>query len=99
MNEAASAFAEELSKAEIKAPEVMIYSNMTAEPYTADVAGLLSGQICNPVRWESIIRAMIASGIDTFIEIGPGKTLTNMIKKISAEVVAVSVTEYLSEAE
>lgn len=99
MNEAASAFAEELSKAEIRAPEVMIYSNMTAEPYTADVAGLLSGQICNPVRWESIIRAMIASGIDTFIEIGPGKTLTNMIKKISAEVVAVSVTEYLSEAE
>ena len=99
MNEAASAFAEELSKAEIKAPEVMIYSNMTAEPYTADVAGLLSGQICNPVRWESIIRAMIASGIDTFIEIGPGKTLTNMIKKISAEVVAVSVTEFLSEAD
>ena len=72
---------------------------MTAEPYTEDVRGLLSKQICNPVYWEKLIRNMIADGLDTFIEIGPGKTLTNMIKKISAEVNAKTATEYLAEAE
>ena len=65
----------------------------------ADVIGLLSLQICSPVQWETIIRNMVSDGVDTFIEIGPGKTLTNMIKKISADVKAVNITEYLAEAE
>lgn len=99
MNEAANAFAEELAKSEIGERTVTLYSNMTAEPYRDNVVELLSKQICNPVQWEKIIRNMIADGIDTFIEIGPGKTLANMIKKINAEVKAVSVTEYLAEVE
>ena len=99
MNEAANAFAEELANVEIKERTVPLYSNMTAEPYTKDVVELLSKQICNPVQWEKIIRNMIADGVDTFIEIGPGKTLTNMIKKISADVKAVNITEYLAEVE
>ena len=63
------------------------------------MAGLLSRQICSPVQWEKIIRNMITDGIDTFIEIGPGKTLTNMIKKISTDIKAVNVIEYLAEVE
>lgn len=97
MSAAATMFAEELEKAEIRERTIEIYSNVTAKPYTEDVVGLLSKQICNPVQWEKIIRNMIADGIDTFIEIGPGKTLTNMIKKINAEVKATTVTEYLAE--
>lgn len=97
MNEAATAFAEELTKADIKNITITLYSNVTAKPYTEDVAGLLSKQICSPVQWEKIIRNMIADGIDTFIEIGPGKTLTNMIKKINPDVTALTVTEYLTE--
>ena len=99
MKEAAKAFAEELAGAEIKERTITLYSNMTAEPYTEDVAGLLSKQICSPVQWEKIIRNMIADGIDTFIEIGPGKTLSNMIKKINTDVKAVSAAEYLAEVE
>lgn len=99
MNEAANAFAEELAQVEIKKRTITLYSNMTAEPYTEDVVELLSKQICHPVQWEKIIRNMIADGIDTFIEIGPGKTLANMIKKISAEVKAVSAIEYLAGVE
>ena len=99
MKAAAESFARELKKSEIKARKVTLYSNMTAEIYTDDVIDLLSGQICNPVQWEKIIRNMISGGIDTFIEIGPGKTLTNMIKKISADVKAVNIMEYLVEVE
>lgn len=97
MQEAAVAFGAELEKADIKLGTIALYSNVTAQPYTGDVATLLSKQIANPVQWEQIIRNMIASGIDTFIEIGPGKTLTNMIKKIDTQVTALAVTEYLAE--
>ena len=61
------------------------------------VPDLLSKQIISPVLWEKTIRNMIGTGIDTFIEIGPGKTLTNMIRKISREVTASNFEEYLSE--
>ncbi len=99
MNEAAKAFAEELATVDVMERTIPLYSNKTAEPYGNDVVNLLSSQICNPVQWEKIVRNMIAEGVDTFIEIGPGKTLTNMIKKISTDVNAVNVTEYLAEVE
>ena len=98
MKEAAEAFAGELAKAKVNKPGILLYSNRTGEPYGDDVAGLLSSQICSPVQWEAIIRNMIVDGVDTFIEIGPGKTLTNMIRKISADVKAVNVSEFLAES-
>lgn len=99
MEEAAKAFGEELAKADIKKNDITLYSDLTSEPYTDDVVGLLSRQICSPVLWEKIVRNMIADGVDTFIEIGPGRTLTNMIKKIDAGVKAQTVTEHLAEVE
>ena len=97
MNEAASAFAEELKSVIIEEKKITLYSNMTGEPYTDNVTELLSKQIKSPVLWEKLVRNMIADGVDTFIEIGPGRTLTNMIKKINVDVRAVTVYEYLSE--
>ena len=99
MNDAAKAFAEELANAEVNERSIPLYSNMTAGPYGDDVVGLLSAQICNPVQWERTVRNMIADGVDTFIEIGPGKTLTNIIKKISADAKALSFADYLTEVE
>ena len=99
MKEAADAFEEELKAASMQEQMVPLYSNLTAQPYTSDVVELLSKQICNPVRWEEIIRNMIADGVDTFVEIGPGKTLVNMIRKIDAEVKVTSVSEVLAEVE
>lgn len=98
MNDAADAFAQELETVSYTSGEIPLYSDMTARPYTQDVPHLLSRQICNPVQWEALIRNMIADGIDTFVEIGPGKTLTNMMKKIDSAVKAYTVKEYLSEA-
>lgn len=99
MDGAAHVFAAELAKVDMKDMAIKLYSNLTSEPYTEDAVSLLSKQICNPVQWEKLVRNMIKDGIDTFIEIGPGKTLTNMIHKISPEVTACSVMDYLTEVE
>ena len=106
MREATDAFAIELAKVTLQNPEMTLYSNVTAFPYGTPVqndvsmqsndrntAKLLSQQICSPVRWENIIRNMIADGVDTFIEIGPGKTLTNMMGKIDSTVKAYCVSD------
>ena len=97
MAEAAKAFASELENAERRENTIPLYSNVTAEPYAGDPAPILAKQIESPVQWEKLIRNLITSGIDTFIEIGPGKTLTNMIRKIDTNVNAVSVFDYLEE--
>lgn len=97
MAKAAKAFGQELAKAGMKQGDIPLYSNVTAAPYEENPAALLAKQIESPVQWEKLIRTMISTGFDTFVEIGPGKTLTNMIRRIDAEVNAYSVTEYLEE--
>lgn len=97
MADAAAAFAAELEKTTIYEGHTVLYSNVTAAPYHQDVISLLSRQIASPVQWEALIRNMIESGVDTFIEIGPGRTLSNMIGKINAQVKALHIEEYLAE--
>lgn len=98
MEEAAEAFAEALAQVELRERNIPLYSNLTGQIYTGDAKDLLSRQICNPVQWEQLVRNMIADGVDTFIEIGPGRTLTNMLKKIDSSVQAQTYTEYLEVA-
>ena len=86
MNGAAESFAEVLEGVTFANGETQVYSDFTAMPYEGDERELLSKQICSPVKFEKIVRNMIEQGADTFVEIGPGKTLINMIKKISADV-------------
>ena len=99
MKKASEDFETELRNVKINEGKITLYSNMTAKTYGEDVCSMLSNQICNPVLWEKTIKNMIADGVDTFIEIGPGKTLTNMIKKISSDVKAITANEYLIEVE
>ena len=61
--------------------------------YEGDVKTLLSKQIESPVRWVTIVMNMIKSGIDTFIEVGPGSTLTGLIKRIDKEVRTYNVSD------
>lgn len=98
MADAAKAFAEDLAKTEMNPPTISLYSDVTAEEYSGDPAYLLAKQIASPVRWEALVRNLIAAGVDTFIEIGPGKTLTNMIVKIDPAVKAMPYTAFLEES-
>lgn len=86
MASAAAGLEEYLKGVAIQAPKLPLYSNYTAQPYEGDYAQLLSCQVVNPVRWQTIVENMIAAGVDTFIEVGPGKTLCGLIKKINKDV-------------
>ena len=68
-------------------------ANVTAEYVTdaACVKPLLMKQVSSSVRWEQSVRAMLADGVDTFIEIGPGKTLAGFMKKIDRTVKVLNI--------
>lgn len=78
---AKDAFAVELGKYTLREPKVTLYSDVTGEPYAGDYAALLASQITSPVRWQTIVENMAASGIDTFIELGPGEVLCGLINR------------------
>ncbi len=67
-------------------PKMPVYSNLTALPYTRDNAALwLAKQASSSVRWTDTIRIMATAGVDTFVELGPGKVLSGLIEKILPE--------------
>lgn len=110
MASAARGFAHELAGVTFARPEVALYSNVTGKPYELDasdggparIGRLLCAQIESPVLWELTVRNLRSSGIDTFIEVGPGKTLTNLVKRIEPEARAYAVAALdtiLSEVE
>lgn len=94
MNSAADELKSVLDGIELNEPSTPVYSNLDAELYTKDAAkGRITKQINNPVRWQEIIEKMAADGVDTFIEVGPGKTLAGLIKKTVKDVNVFSVQD------
>ena len=93
MAEAAEGFGKVLADAEVAEVEIPVYSNRTAQAYEGDYKALLEEQIINPVRWKTLIQNLIEEGVDTFIELGPGKALTSMITRISKDVTALNVSD------
>ncbi len=74
-----------------------IYGNVTAEPYgVEDMAAMLTAQVNSPVLWQRSIENMIADGCTTFVEVGAGKTLCGLIKKINPEVTVCNVEDISS---
>lgn len=98
MSQAADGLMEYMSDLEFKAPEIPVYSNYTAKPYDKDYKALVKAQVENPVRWQTIVENMAADGVETIIEVGVGKTLTGLIKRINPDIKAVKV-ENLSDLE
>ena len=83
MEPAAMRLGEEFKSIPFADPSVPVYMNVDGKPITtaAPVADLLVKQAMNPVRWVQTLENMQAAGIDTFIECGPGKTLSGLVKK------------------
>ena len=94
MASAAEGLKQVLAPMTFGAPDYPLYSNVTALPYEeGQFQDLLSRQVVSPVRWQTIVENMIAAGVDTFIEVGPGKTLTGLIGKINSEVKTLNVED------
>jgi [acyl-carrier-protein] S-malonyltransferase len=77
-------------------PEIPVLSNYKATKYTKEVlAATLTKQLYSSVLWEDIVNLMINEGVNTFIEIGPGDTVTNFVNRIKesmkAEIDALNV--------
>lgn len=95
MADASAAFAEYLQSAELAVPNIPVYSDVTGQPYPANlIPALLAKQISSPVRWEHIIRSMVEAGVTAFVEIGPGKTLCNLISRIEPGTRRFAASEY-----
>jgi [acyl-carrier-protein] S-malonyltransferase len=77
-------FKEALSKSAFEAPRKEVVLNVTAAAATdpAEIREIMSRQLCSPVRWFDSMRLMQAAGVDTFVEVGPGKVLAGLVKKI-----------------
>ncbi|MBR6951543.1 MAG: ACP S-malonyltransferase [Oscillospiraceae bacterium] len=86
MERASRSFEAELRQVAFRPFRIPLYANLTAEPYGDSPKDTLSAQICHPVLWEKTVRRMIAAGADTFIELGPGKTLCGLIQKTDSSV-------------
>ncbi|MDO5416544.1 MAG: ACP S-malonyltransferase [Lachnospiraceae bacterium] len=93
LEEAGRKLGQVLEKVEVKTPVIPYVANVTASYVTdaADVKPLLEKQVSSSVRWQQSMEAMLADGVDTFIEIGPGKTLTGFMKKINRGVKVLNI--------
>ncbi len=101
MQPAADAMAEALAGANIKAPVVAVVANVTASPTTdpAEIKELLVKQVTGTVRWRECVLAMKQAGVTTLVEVGAGKVLSGLAKRIDSDLsgVALGTPEAISE--
>ncbi|RMF62206.1 MAG: ACP S-malonyltransferase, partial [Calditrichaeota bacterium] len=88
MEHALEGLKQALAEVEVKPAEVPVYSNVTAQPVTEpqEIRRLLVEQLTSPVRWIELTQNMIADGAEMFYEVGPGKVLTGLLKRIDRSV-------------
>lgn len=98
MQPAAQKLDQVLNDIQIEDAKVPVISNVTAEPMTAkeEIKQRLVEQLYSPVRWEESVQTLMNNGVDTFIEIGPGKVLAGLIKKINRRATVFSVYDIQS---
>ncbi|MDO4587585.1 MAG: ACP S-malonyltransferase [Planctomycetia bacterium] len=88
MEPAVQIMKEALDKIEFNLPRIPVYSNVDANPHqnSTEIKEILLKQICSPVRWEESMRNLLAQEVDTFYEIGPGRVLRGLMKRINRKV-------------
>lgn len=98
MEKAGHEFAEFVSNLEIKNAEIPVFTNVdaTATVLGAEFKNKMPRQIYSSVHWTQTIQNMVNEGVDTFIEIGPGKVLAGLVKKINPEVKTFNVFDETS---
>ncbi|MDA0833101.1 MAG: ACP S-malonyltransferase [Planctomycetota bacterium] len=95
MKPADTQLAEALAGVPLRKPEIPVISNVDAQTHDDpdEIRELLIRQVLNPVLWEDSIRAMLAAGVDEFYEIGPGKVLRGLLKRIDRKAACTTVND------
>src|SRR5690349_645617 len=95
MQQAAQAFGELLSRINLRPPEVPLIANISAQALTTveELRAELTAQLTGPVQWTRSVQAMVAQGVDTFVEIGPKQVLSGLIKRITPEARQISLND------
>ena len=94
MKPADEQLAEALARVRINPPRIPVYSNVDAQPHTGDpptIRRTLAAQVTQPVHWEESMRRMLADGFDTFYEIGPGRVLNGLLKRIHRKIPCTNI--------
>ena len=87
----------ELKNVKINDMKFPVITNLTGDIMLKEnIADTLTKQVMNPVKWEHTVRKFIELGADTFVELGPGKTLSSFVKKVSKEVAVYNVEDLKS---
>ncbi len=101
MDPAVPGMRDALNNSEIETPNIPVVANVTAKPLndSQDILEELASQIRSPVQWFRTIQFLDAQGVDTYIEIGPGRVLTGLVKRIlgEAETINISTMEDLEK--
>ncbi len=95
MQPACSQLAEALGKATYHAPRLPVISNVDVEVHadSTELQEILVRQVVSPVMWEDSVRKMIVAGVDQFYEIGPGKVLKGLLKRIDRKLECTTVND------
>lgn len=98
LQKASDELRKELENVEIGCPQIQLVKNMDGLPYSEqdNIREILAKHVISPVRFSDSIKYMIANGVDTFVEIGPGKTLTGFVKKVDKEVKTININDAVS---
>ena len=95
MKPADAALAEAMSDIQLKTPDLPVISNVDAESHSDphEIRDVLVRQVINPVHWEASLRAMIDAGCSEFYEIGPGKVLKGLLRRVSRKTPCKTVND------
>jgi [acyl-carrier-protein] S-malonyltransferase len=98
MKPAAEGLAAVLKETSFRKPLVKVIANVNAEYHGGpdDIRASLAKQVTHPVRWQRCVERMIADGADLFIEVGPGRVLTGLMRKINRDVTTINVSSFES---
>jgi [acyl-carrier-protein] S-malonyltransferase len=95
MQQAAARLAEIIDRSPLRDPQVPVVTNIAGQVRTSaeHIRTELASQMVAPVEWVGSVREMVANGVDTFVEIGPGQVLSRLIRRISSDVKAISLND------
>ena len=93
LKEAGEKLAGALREVEVRRPQIPYAANVTAEYVTEEsgIRALLADQISSSVRWQQCVERMLADGVERFVEIGPGRTISSFVKKIDRTVEVINI--------